>query len=205
MKLFLKLKEQTKLSSEHKFVYAVLKQLAAAEVAASICFTSLSPSLESIQIQFAQSLKNAVIFRQIGVLAQLIASACEKDWQGKTDKDVKKIGLDSAKKIFPAFNEPRIKDALDKWVKEQSLKIENHLSLPALITDINIIKTILMSCFPAINETELDTVMESMNQEINRLKSDADWVVDYKNLGFFESKQPNEPAITEKTSSCTIC
>ncbi len=215
--------EKASLLIENKFVYAVLQQLSVTEAFAGNKFQhTIAPTRVNCDI-FAQEIIEASntkpydkIANQIGKLAQLIADACLADWREMKlrPRDVKQMGLASARIISPGTPNHLIDAEITRWIQTEAGRIVHLLDTREPITDLDIIKTTLASCFPNnIDMKGLDDVIDALTEEVNKLL-DPDWVkvrIDVKlyasgvdPLGFFSAKPAGEAPEAESKWSCAI-
>ncbi len=212
-------KEKASLLIANKFVHVVLQQLSVTEAFAANKFEHhMAPACVNCDI-FAQAIIEASttkpygsIAYQIGKLAQLIANACLDDWREMKlrPREVKQMGLASARIISPGTQNHLIDAEIIRWIQTQAGSIVHLLDTREPITDLDTIKTTLASCFPNnIDMKALDDVIVALTQEVNKLL-DPDWIdvklyasgVDPR--GFFSAKPDNRDVATESKWSCAI-
>ncbi len=204
---------------ENKFVYAVLQQLSVTEAFTANKFEHrMAPTSVNCD-EFVQAIIEAsntkpynAIANQIGKLAQLIANACLADWSQMKlrPREVKQMGLASVKIMLPVAYNYLIDAEITSWIQTHAGTIVHLLNTREPITDLDLIKTTLGSCFPNnIDVSELNDTILALTQEVNKLQ-DPDWehVRLYASgvdpIGFFSVKPEGVATATESKWSCTI-
>lgn len=222
MKLFLQASKQPELFLPNSFVGSLLQYLYVTEAIAAKKYKELEviPSSseltdhitnQCIQRQFTanQTASAVAIFQEIAKLSHLIQLACFAAWEGNSKETVQKIGKLSEKKILPPF------DTIKEYKIAFTDKILDNLVHPNLTGNISTVQTLLVQCFPNINQSLLRQSIDKLglalekfktsapSQDVEEIGGEADMIEpsELRTLNFF---QPATAQVPASTPYCTI-